>query len=385
MSEPIALRAERDATIDVLRGAAIGLVLLLHFSLTYRLPASPLGDLFGAGAVRAVTRNGNYGVTIFFVVSGFLITSNALRRYGSLAAIDIRAFYVQRAARILPPLLLALAVIVLLGLAGVPSSASSVGGQPLPAWHFLVAVASVLTFTHNLLMQSVGYFNYCFNIYWSLSVEEMFYLAFPLLCVAARRQALVVALCALAIAVGPLYRSMHADDELFFMYGYAACFDAIAFGCLAALAAAARPAPGGLAASGVAGSSLALVSAYLAGIAGHEMLGFTAIAASTAGLLYFNAARPPSRSAPSRWLALLRWAGRHSYELYLFHIVVLAAMRDLVPRNQLGYGWKLAWLAAYLVLSALTAQAVARWLAEPANAAIRKRYFAARIGPAMHA
>ena len=63
----------RSRRIDTLRGIAILLVLLHHFSIAYPLPEF----------VRAVVRNGNYGVTIFFVVSGFLITSNAMQRWGS--------------------------------------------------------------------------------------------------------------------------------------------------------------------------------------------------------------------------------------------------------------------------------------------------------------
>ena len=105
----------RNAPIDLLRGVAIGLVLLLHFSLTYRLSKSPLADWLGVGAVRALVNNGNYGVTMFFVVSGYLITSNKLRRFGTIGAIDVRAFYVMRAARILPLLLLAVLIIVVLG------------------------------------------------------------------------------------------------------------------------------------------------------------------------------------------------------------------------------------------------------------------------------
>jgi peptidoglycan/LPS O-acetylase OafA/YrhL len=119
----------RNSSIDLLRGVAILLVLLLHYSLSYRLSKSPLADWFGADTVRAVVNNGNYGVTMFFVVSGYLITSNTLRRFGSLGAIDARAFYVMRAARILPPLLLAVVIIVTLGLLGVPMFGNSDAGK----------------------------------------------------------------------------------------------------------------------------------------------------------------------------------------------------------------------------------------------------------------
>lgn len=368
----------RNAPIDLLRGVAILLVLLLHYSLSYRLSKSVLADWFGADAVRAVVNNGNYGVTMFFVVSGYLITSNTLRRFGSLGAIDVRAFYVMRAARILPPLLLAVSIIVTLGLLGVPIFGNSDAGKNLPASFYFLAVGSVLTFTHNLLMQSVGYFNYCLNIYWSLSVEEVFYLAFPLLCVLARRRALVVVMCLCAIAVGPIYRHGHADDELYFMYGYAACFDAIAFGCLAALLASVkRPAPLAARWLGVA-AALALAASYLAGILGHEAFGFTAVAAASAVLMWCASANTGAGWADARAFAPLRWAGRHSYELYLFHIIVLAAMRELVPRAQMGADWKLPSLLLFIVISAAVAALVARYFSEPINAALRARFDTAR-------
>ena len=368
----------RNAPIDLLRGVAILLVLLLHYSLTYRLSKSPLADWFGVAAVRAVVNNGNYGVTMFFVVSGYLITSNTLRRFGSLAAIDVRAFYVMRAARILPPLLLALVVIVTLGLLGVPMFGNSDGAKNLPASYYFLAVGSVLTFTHNLLMQSVGYFNYCVNIYWSLSVEEMFYLAFPLLCVLARRRRLIVAMCLCAIAIGPIYRHVHVDDELYFMYGYAACFDAIAFGCLAALLASVkRPATPAARWASVA-AALALAASYLAGIGGHEAFGFTAVAASSAVLVWCASASSGKGWADACLLAPLRWAGRHSYELYLFHIIVLAAMRELVPRAQMGVDWKLPGLLLFIATSAGVAALLARYFSEPINAALRRRFDTAR-------
>jgi peptidoglycan/LPS O-acetylase OafA/YrhL len=368
----------RNAPIDLLRGVAILLVLLLHYSLSYRLSKSPLADWFGVNAVRAIVNNGNYGVTMFFVVSGYLITSNTLRRFGSLAAIDVRAFYVMRAARILPPLLLAVVIIVTLGLLGVPIFGNSDAGKNLPPSFYFLAVGSVLTFTHNLLMQSVGYFNYCLNIYWSLSVEEVFYLAFPLLCVLARRRVLVVAMCLCAIAVGPIYRHVHADNELYFMYGYAACFDAIAFGCLAALLASVkRPAPRVARWVGVA-AALVLAASYLAGIHGNEAFGFTAVAASMAVLVWCASAGTGRGWADARALAPLRWAGRHSYELYLFHIIVLATMRELVPRAQMSVDWKLPGLLLFIVASACVAALVARYFSEPINAALRVRFDTAR-------
>ncbi|MFP3711782.1 acyltransferase, partial [Paraburkholderia sp. SIMBA_009] len=79
-----------------------------------------IAHMFGWDAVHAVVRNGNYGVTMFFAISGYLITSNARRRWGSLGAIDVRTFYISRIARIVPCLLLLLALVNALAAAGVP-------------------------------------------------------------------------------------------------------------------------------------------------------------------------------------------------------------------------------------------------------------------------
>ena len=167
-------------------------MLLLHFSLTYKLADSPLALLVPVSWVRAVVNNGNFGVTIFFVISGFLITSNNQHRYGRLGAVPLRRFYTMRFARIAPALLLALSLIVILGLLRVPSFTDSRDGQPMPLSFFALAVFSVLSFWHNVLMQYYGYFNYCLNIYWSLSVEEVFYLSFPIACVLLKRDVFIV-------------------------------------------------------------------------------------------------------------------------------------------------------------------------------------------------
>jgi peptidoglycan/LPS O-acetylase OafA/YrhL len=368
----LSIHAARDARIDLLRGIAVLLVLLLHFSLTYRLPQSPIGDLLTPTFVRAVIVNGNYGVTMFFAISGFLITTNAVRRDGSLAQIDLARFYCYRFARIMPSVALALAVIVLLGLYGSPSFANRAHGEPLPASFFYVAIASVLTFWHNVLMQSVGYFNYCMNIYWSLSVEEVFYLVFPLAAVVLARMRFFIALCLLAVVAGPVYRSTHADNELYFMYGYFACFDAIALGCITALLK-----PSMRLSRTVAGvitwvAASTLVATYLIGIDGHEAFGFSFIALATSLILLTAPDRTESR--PVRWLAPLRWMGRHSYELYLFHIIVLAGMRDLVPRDALANAAKPLWLALFVALSCAVAWLVSRLFSEPLNDALRQRF-----------
>lgn len=359
----------RNHHIDASRGAAILCVLLLHFALAYGLKNSAL-EILPAWLLRAADQ-GNYGVTMFFAISGYLITSTSLRRWGDLARIDLAAFYIYRIARLLQSLLLALSLIVLLGLLDAPYFANSDGGKDLPASYFVIAIASVLTFWHNVLMQSAGYFNYCLNVYWSLSVEEMFYLLLPLSCRFLRQRHWTMLLCGAAIVAGPVYRGLHADNEIYFMYGYLACFDAIAIGCLTALLTQ-HWQPGARAGQLLRwAAGLALAALYARGIGGHEVFGLSAIAlASATFIVGATAGQATSQCRPGP----LEWLGRHSDELYLFHIIVLAAMRNAVDKAGQGYAERLPWLALFLAATALAAALVSRYVSEPANTALRRRF-----------
>ncbi|MES2300075.1 MAG: acyltransferase [Pseudomonadota bacterium] len=362
----------RNSHVDVLRGIAILLVLLLHFTLGFGIKNSIFASLLGLQFARALIFNGNYGVTLFFVISGYLICSMSISRWGSLEHIKPRDFYTYRFARIAPSLLLVLGVIVLLGCLNVPYFSNSDDGHHLPSSFFIVAVASVLTFWHNVLMQSQGWFNYCLNIYWSLSVEEVFYVALPAVCLTLGRKWLFVLACLALIVYAPIYRAQHIDNGLYWECGYAACFDAIALGCLAALLSQRWRPTRPVAACMRAAAALGFALTYLRGIDGHEVFGFTLIALCAATYLLASTRDTAPSPAIARLTGPLRWFGQHSYELYLFHIVILALMRNVFARGELApWSWTL-WFALFLTLSTLVAFLVARFVSEPANRAIRR-------------
>jgi peptidoglycan/LPS O-acetylase OafA/YrhL len=358
----------RNQKVDVLRGIAILLVLILHFHLTYRLNLLPFDLPWLSDAVKAVSRNGNYGVTMFFAVSGFLITSTSLRRFGSPAQIRPGAFYGFRAARILPCLVLVLAIIVVLAALGMRSFVNKPDSATMP-----VAVLSVLSFWHNLLMEQVGYFNYAMNILWSLSVEEVFYLSFPIALLLLRRRRYLIAMLLVPIVFAPYYRSLHANDEIVALYGYLSCFDAIAMGCCAALLPG-RRIPRGRSFALQITAGLVIVATYLSGpIMQHVVWGVSVVAFCTAVLLYcFQHGDAADREVPSLLPRVIRWFGRRSYELYLFHIVVLGILREYLTRENVGLYAKPLWLVLYICAAALVAQIVFRYFSEPLNSMFRR-------------
>ncbi len=122
---------------------------------------------------------------------------------------------------------------------------------------------------------------------------------------------------------------------------------------------------------GAVAVAMALVYLWLP-IGQTNVLGVTGMALGTAVLLL----RAHERSADpvrhgSRFLVMLGWLGRLSYELYLFHLVVLGLIRTaFLPRATFGDA-KLLLLMGFLVLSAGVATLISRFFAEPLNRRIR--------------
>src|SRR5215510_7701012 len=97
--------------VDLHRGLGILLVLLNHVHMRLFLGKMRYAEGLPHGLLSSLVWNGQCGVQIFFAVSGFLITSNTLKRWGALPQVRVRDFYRLRIARIVP--LLALLLVVL--------------------------------------------------------------------------------------------------------------------------------------------------------------------------------------------------------------------------------------------------------------------------------
>ncbi len=217
--------------IDLLRGLSILFVLMNHVNMRLLSVKVPYTKGLPPQLVSSLVWNGQFGVQMFFVISGFLITSTSIRRWGSLRALSVKDFYVLRFARIAPLLLLLLCILSGLHLAHVTGYIVSPKTGGLGR-----ALLAALTFHINLLEATRDYLPAGWDILWSLSVEEMFYLFFPLTVRLLRTKKLLIPLLMLFVIAGPFARARAFNpNPVWREYSYLGGMDAIALGCLTAL------------------------------------------------------------------------------------------------------------------------------------------------------
>src|ERR1044072_183488 len=119
---PTAANSNRLAGVDVLRGLCILSVVLHHIHLRFTTSKLPVDDVLPATLNQVLFWSGLYAVIAFFVISGFLITGLSIRRWETLASVNIGSFSRMRMARIVPCLLLILAVLSALHFLDVPGA-----------------------------------------------------------------------------------------------------------------------------------------------------------------------------------------------------------------------------------------------------------------------
>ena len=371
----LATRPLRNWGIDCLRGLAILLVVLNHLGLSFRLPLkkSLLMEYLPKRLLNALSFNGYEAVFIFFVISGFLICTRVLVQQSGLQLglqqLDWRAFYLRRASRIVPLLLALLLLLSVLHGLGVPGYRIEAPGQSLPG-----ALFSALGLYLNWYEGQTTWLPASWDVLWSLSIEEVFYLAFPLLCIALSRQSLVAVLLLLALSV-PITKAALDGHEIWQEKAYLPGIGAIATGVLCALAVQhwrTPPAwlPRVLLGVGIAG--LAAVGVWGDGVwqaLGHGNM--LVLLAATAALVVACHHLCEAHAAPKGlgWLARM---GQLSYEIYLSHMfVVLTAVllfrQTYAPDLRWGFVVYLPCIAACVLLAAM----LERWLTQPAERWLR--------------
>src|ERR1700761_7637431 len=117
---PSARSWNRMDGIDVLRGLSILFVLMNHVNMRLLFAKVPYSQGLPDQLVSSLVWNGQLGVQMFFVISGYLITLTSIRRWRGLEALEIKSFYLLRLARIAPLMILLLLILSGLHLAHVP-------------------------------------------------------------------------------------------------------------------------------------------------------------------------------------------------------------------------------------------------------------------------
>src|ERR1700730_12102055 len=194
--------------IDLLRGLAIFFVLVDHVHIRLALAKVPYTKFLPPQLGHFLVGNGELGVQMFFVVSGFLITSISLRRWAPLSQIKVRDFYLLRFARIAPLFFLLLAVLSGLHFAHVHNYVVTARTGGLGR-----ALLAALTFHVNVLEARRGYLPGNWDILWSLSVEEIFYLCFPIVCRVFGQGKLFFSLLLGLVVLGPFGRTVFAHGN----------------------------------------------------------------------------------------------------------------------------------------------------------------------------
>jgi peptidoglycan/LPS O-acetylase OafA/YrhL len=203
----------RVPSLDGLRAVSIALVTFSHLLGTTGFPLAE-------DALESLNDIGFLGVRTFFVISGYLITNLLISEHAKTGRISLRGFYVRRAYRILP------AATVLIAFVAIVAAA---GGFQLHRHDLLHAVTYTMNYHYDRSWE-LGHL-------WSLSVEEQFYLLWPLALVVFGRRAIVpVAVTMLALA--PVFRALAyrylTDGDSAVDEAFPCVMDAIAAGCLLA-------------------------------------------------------------------------------------------------------------------------------------------------------
>jgi len=348
---------QRLIGVDLLRALSILAVLLVHWQLC--APIAPPSSWIDRLTL-AISFRGNYGVTLFFVISGFLIMRNIMLREPDIYRLSLRAFYIRRIARIQPLMLASIAFgALMLALSG--HSAVFRWGAPFTASFWI----SLFTFTFNWLRVfhngPIRGWGLHWDVMWSLAIEEQFYLLLPLVLLWSKKgwRFVPVAICVILICTASRY-VMAFTGLVDWEYTSLACFDALAIGVIAAQIAPLIPSRLG-AQLMTAGGIIIVVAGYPVKFNPPFSFLFVELGAAA-----FILGAQASENLIGRVWFIPSLIGRLSYEMYLLHPAVLFFIAPYMNEWPLTFGW--------LVFSGITiavAQFVQQYFTEPVNVWLR--------------
>ena len=318
--------------VQGLRAVAVGLVVAAHAGIPY-------------------TDGGFVGVDVFFVLSGFLITTLLLREADKTGTVSIPQFYARRARRILPAATLVILVVLAYAAWQLPGTRlTDAAGDGTWAAFFLANV--------HFAAEGVQYFQPSepspFQHYWSLSVEEQFYLVWPVLALLAiprigrKGFTVIAALIAVASLVWSVYATGENPTAAYFSTP-ARAYE-LAGGALLACWGGRLKGAASIAA-GLGGVAAILVST-LAFSEASLFPGWKALVPTlgTVALLASGANAPTARLLSAK---PLRYVGDISYSLYLWHWPLIVLAPEALHLGSDALEMTIA-VAAALVLSALS-------------------------------
>jgi peptidoglycan/LPS O-acetylase OafA/YrhL len=313
---------------------------------------SVLGVIAGHGLFRVP--GGYHGVTVFFVISGYLITSLLLAEFNKRGSIRFGHFYWRRFARLGPVLILVTVV-----------TAAWLVITRVPFADWWAGALGSLTYTTDII---AAFFNNTavspsYQYTWSLGIEEQFYLVWPLLLLILLRwgkfvPTLVILFLGIAATWAVrLWESLHGVSRPAAMYGPFSHTDALLLGCALAIILTRYPSSVLIRRVcmivGPLGAFVTLGIFFYGGIPfSYDQYGPTALAA--AAVVAWVAVSPGSWFAKVASIRPLAFIGRLSYSIYLWNIVLLWGFVSIFGVRPAQTWWGVLWIVAVLGVAYLS-------------------------------